>query len=53
MADKYIRVSEKLHKRIKLQSYSGHYSMKEIVEQCVWPMFKKNERRKPHDKSKR
>ena len=53
MAEKYIRVSNYLHEKIKLRSIKRRLSMKELVEIYLWAMLKKNERSTPHDKSKR
>ena len=53
MPDKYIRVSNYLHEKLKIESVRLHMSMKELAESYIWQILRKNERSIPHDKSKR
>lgn len=50
MADKYIRVSEKLHRLIKIKSAERHVAMTNFVEICLWKRLKDLEKGDRHNK---
>jgi len=48
MAEKYIRVGNYLHKKLKIKSVQLHMTLRDLVESYIWQVLRKDEMFKGH-----